>query len=270
MFVLDGGVPFDLHISLDVCGACQVSSAGYRVKPPPPAGGGASSGAQESLRIPLPRLVPRRWQKGEPREQPRAAPIWVANNTFDEALALVAARAGVRARLAAAAAGRDADAAAARATGELERQYGHGTSGRLPGGSPAVAAPDQPAGDGQGQGQQEPWSAGSEDPVAAGLPPLPPALRSARWAEVAATHLPAGDTECVVCAWSLTGAAEAGAAARAAAAGGGGGAEEAGPGPGDVVVQLGCRHTYHELCVRQMMMQRQSRSCPLCRAAVCG
>ncbi|KAG2440656.1 hypothetical protein HYH02_010235 [Chlamydomonas schloesseri] len=204
VFVMDG-VPFDLHISLDVCPRIQLSSAGYRVALTP------GSAAQEPT-TPMPRLVPRRWREGEPHERPQAAPIWIANNTYDEAVGLVAARAGVRARLAAAAAGQDAAAAAARAVGEVELRYGEGSPGRMTG--PATGHAQQP------KSQQQELSsplldkseaqgsvlagAGSTDP-SAGLPPLPSGLQARLWAEVAATHFPSEDTQCMVCAWSLTG-----------------------------------------------------------------
>ncbi|PNW83723.1 hypothetical protein CHLRE_05g240600v5 [Chlamydomonas reinhardtii] len=60
--------------------------------------------------VPLPRLLPRRWRAGEPRTMPTTTTFSVAPDTYAEALARVAARAGDRARLAAAAA---ADTAAA-------------------------------------------------------------------------------------------------------------------------------------------------------------
>ncbi|KAG2425474.1 hypothetical protein HXX76_013684 [Chlamydomonas incerta] len=274
VFVMDAA-PFDLHIALDVCGGCRLSSAGCRVSP---------LGAQEP-NVALPRLVPRRWREGERRERPQAAPVWVAEDTHDEALALAAARAAARARVAAVAKGRDAGAAAARAVSEVGQRYGEGATGRLPGGPAAVPAgrhspqpqqqkPEQLKSEldpdrepdmeqhGPGPGVSGPSRAcQSYDParIFVGLPPLPPSLRPARWAEVAATHVPPHDTECVVCAWSLTGAA----GLVAGVVGGGGEA-----GPGESVVQLRCRHTYHELCVRQMLQRSHTAICPLCRAAV--
>ncbi|KAG2425464.1 hypothetical protein HXX76_013674 [Chlamydomonas incerta] len=233
----------DLQVAADLCGTHSIGGGVWSIGLP-------DSGAL----VPLPRLLPRRWRAGEPRFLPFTTTFVVAQDTYAEAVALVAARAAVRARLAAAAAGQNADAAAADTVAAVVRFYMTGDLAHLP---PILEILHQ-----QGvAGAAFPVLGQGAADAAAGLPPLPPSLRPARWAEVAATHVPPHDTECVVCAWSLTGAA----GAVAGVVGGGGE-----PGPGEHVVQLRCGHTYHELCVRQMLQRSHTASCPLCRAAIAG
>ena len=124
-----------------------------------------------------------------------------------------------------------------RQQGRVGRRGGapHGGSGR--GNARASATSSEQPGR-----SEQPGQSGASSPPAAdeGLEPLPSGLVSRPWSELKASHLPEGDSTCAICLEDL------GEAAAAESQGGGGSSVS-------LVVQLACRHSYCELCVRQLL-----------------
>ena len=83
------------------------------------------------------------------------------------------------------------------------------------------------------------------------LPPLPHGLVARPWPVLYGTTLGDRD-ECSICMEELGRAAEG----------------EAGGGAVLLVVQLGCRHSYCEPCMRRLMQRGMAATCPQCWAVV--
>ena len=79
-----------------------------------------------------------------------------------------------------------------------------------------------------------------------GLAPLPSSLVSRPWSELRASHLPEGDSSCAICLEDL---GEVAAIVP----------QSCGGSSVLLVVQLACRHSYCELCVRQLLHTAAAR-----------
>ena len=136
-----------------------------------------------------------------------------------------------------------------------EGEDGFAAAAPAPAAAAAAAAAAAVPGSAAGLSRQSRPLALASAPVDEGLKPLPPFLLAQPWAAVRDSTLGTGE-DCAICLQEMgTEEGETAAVATAAAPA--------------LVVQLSCKHTYCDLCVRQLLERAQvggsAACCPQCR-----